>query len=175
MNEMTENFVTGLTIYVVSGSGFGKTELSAFDAALKATGVCNYNLIPLSSIIPPDSKVVKMPILNLNENEYGHKLYCVKAEIRSIQPKEIIAAGIGWYQYQDNRGLFVEHDERGTNLEEVIRNLELKISNSLNDLCDFRNIPFDKNNVHSKIAHTQVNQYPSCALALAVYQSEGWT
>ena len=48
-----------MTIYIASGVGIGKTPLSAFDAALKDAGVYNFNLITLSSVIPPKS-VIKL-------------------------------------------------------------------------------------------------------------------
>lgn len=40
---------------LVSGIGIGKTELNAFDAALFSAGVGNYNLLKVSSILPPQS------------------------------------------------------------------------------------------------------------------------
>ena len=41
---------------LVSGVGSGNTELNAFDNALYNAGVGNYNLIKVSSILPPISK-----------------------------------------------------------------------------------------------------------------------
>jgi arginine decarboxylase len=42
-----------MQIHVSSGRGEGPTPLAAFDAALRDAGVSNYNLIALSSVIPP--------------------------------------------------------------------------------------------------------------------------
>lgn len=53
------------TIYVTSGIGEGQTNLSAFDAALWDAGIANFNLIKLSSVIPPHSKVL---VKNLKNN-----------------------------------------------------------------------------------------------------------
>ena len=39
-----------MNIHVASGLGTGPTKLSAFDAALNAAGVANYNIIKLSSV-----------------------------------------------------------------------------------------------------------------------------
>ena len=44
-----------MQIHLASGVGSGPTELAAFDAALAAAGVANYNLLYLSSVIPPAS------------------------------------------------------------------------------------------------------------------------
>ena len=49
---------------VFSGIGKGETALSAFDAALKQAGVYNYNLICLSSIIPPGAIVKEVEYYN---------------------------------------------------------------------------------------------------------------
>ena len=67
------------TIYVSSGIGNGQTKLSAFDATLWNAGVANFNLIKLSSIIPPYSQI---KIQNLKDNgvkNFGDKLYVVLA------------------------------------------------------------------------------------------------
>ena len=48
----------GMKIIVTSGTGEGPTSLAAFDAALLDAGVANYNLICLSSIIPPGSMTI---------------------------------------------------------------------------------------------------------------------
>jgi arginine decarboxylase len=40
-------------IIITTGTAQGPTALAAFDAALLGAGVANYNLIPLSSVIPP--------------------------------------------------------------------------------------------------------------------------
>ena len=42
-----------MKIRLSSGRGEGPTPLAAFDAALLDAGVSNYNLLPLSSVIPP--------------------------------------------------------------------------------------------------------------------------
>lgn len=46
-----------LEIVVTSGTGEAPSELAAFDAALHQAGVANFNLIRLSSLIPPGSQV----------------------------------------------------------------------------------------------------------------------
>jgi len=44
-------------IVVSRGTGEGPTPLAAFDKALLAAGVENYNLIRLSSVIPPGAEI----------------------------------------------------------------------------------------------------------------------
>ena len=42
-----------MKLYIAKAIGRGSTELAAFDAALVGAGVANFNLIRLSSVIPP--------------------------------------------------------------------------------------------------------------------------
>ena len=161
-------------ISVVTGIGQGKTELSAFDSALSAAGIYNYNLIPLSSIIPPRSKVVKTRKYRTPDSEYGHKLYVIKADIRSKNIGEHIAAGLGWYQFEDGRGVFVEHEVRELNQRAVLEATKQRILDSLRDLCTFRHVRYNAQKANMDIATVVVKESPVCALSIAVYKAEGW-
>jgi arginine decarboxylase len=163
-----------MQIPLVTGVGVGSTLLSAFDDALRACGVLNYNLIPLSSVIPPASAVVSLPRYTSNPDEHGHRLYVVKAEMRSDHAGRQIGAGIGWYQWGDGRGVFVEHEVIGATREAAATELDDRICHSLRDLCAARDIPFDMRRVRSQRVVTEVGDRPTCALALAIYQAEGW-
>ena len=46
-----------LLIRVSHGAGTGPTRMAAFDAALHAAGVADFNLLRLSSVIPPSAVV----------------------------------------------------------------------------------------------------------------------
>src|SRR5438105_12672070 len=99
-----------MTIQIAAGTGTGPTKLAAYDAALNAMGVANYNLIRLTSIIPPDSKVVDTdePIKN-PPGDWGDRLYVVIADTRVDTPNMEAWAGIGWVQDEKTgKGLFVE-------------------------------------------------------------------
>ncbi len=163
-----------MDIKIVCGAGSGRTTLSAFDSALKDAGVYNYNLIALSSIIPPGSKVNKIRRYETPSEEYGYKLYVIKAEIRSEEAGKFIAAGLGWYQLEDGRGMFVEHEIKGETKIAVESEINLRIKNSLKDLAKFRGIKFDESKIRSATTITHIKDSPTCVLVLAVYQSEGW-
>ena len=163
-----------MKIYVASSIGRASTLLSAFDNALQNAGVCNYNLIPLSSVIPPQSKVIKKTRYKTPKDEFGHKLYCIKAEIRSDETGKFIAAGLGWYQFGDNRGIFVEHWIKGETQIAVKSVLELRIQKSLQDMCRFRKIKFSRKKISTVISLAQVKHEATSALVMAVYQSEAW-
>ena len=46
-------------IRLSTGVGVADTSLAAFDAALYEAGIGNFNLLPLSSVIPPGADIVQ--------------------------------------------------------------------------------------------------------------------
>lgn len=163
-----------MTIYITIGRGNGKTLISAFDAALKTAGVYNYNLIKLSSIVPPSSKIVVKKYKS-NPSEYGDRLYIVKAEYRSRESGKYIGAAVGWYQLPDGSGVFVEHEEIGETKEAVESNLKKEIRDSLTDLCKHRKFPIKEKLMKSKVAVMKVEGPASCIQVVAVFKSEPWS
>ncbi|OGK17165.1 hypothetical protein A2774_02075 [Candidatus Roizmanbacteria bacterium RIFCSPHIGHO2_01_FULL_39_12c] len=162
-----------MVITITTGAGHGKTPLSAFDAALKLAGVHNYNLIYISSIIPKGA-VLKVKKYAPKRSEYGNRLYVVKAEIRSREVGKFIGAALGWYQIDDGRGIFVEHEEIGITEESVKTNLIKVVNESLTDLCRTRNFPLNKNRFKVKMNLIKVDYSAASALVLAIYKSGGW-
>lgn len=163
-----------MEIYIVAGKGFGKTTLSAFDAALKSAGVYNFNLIYLSSIIPPAAVVKKIGEYKTPEGAFGDRLYVVKSEIRSDESGKAIAAGLGWYQTVDGRGVIVEHETKAETRENAEEEVELKIIKSLQDLCRARDFKFAQGKMKILIESAKITSQPACVLVVAVYQGEKW-
>ena len=163
-----------MQIYVVAGKGYGKTNLSAFDAALKDAGIHNYNLVYLSSIIPPNSAVIKKNNHETPEDDFGRRLYVVKAEIRSSETGKAIAAGLGWYQSADGRGVFVEHTTKSGTVKTAKEDLEDKITKSLKDLCAFRGYSCKESDFKMSISACKIRSKPACVLVAAVYTSDKW-
>lgn len=163
-----------MNIYVVSSVGRGTTLLSAFDKALYEAGVHNYNLLSLSSIIPPGAKIIKTDKYQAPQEDFGDRLYVVKAEIRSDEAGKFIGAGLGWYQLEDGRGFFVEHYLEGETEEALRKAIDQRIRNSLKDMCQFRKINFDERKLNSSVAVAQIKDKPTSVLTIAIYQSERW-
>lgn len=164
-----------MEIFIASSAGSGSTKLSAFDNALFNAGVHNYNLIPLSSVIPPQCTIHKVERYAQHADEFGHRLYVVMAEMRGDKKGLALGAGIGWYQFGDGRGLFVEHHMSGIAEEDIKKQLSNRIHGSLKDMCSYRKIAFDDSLVGSVISTVAVNDVPRSALSVAVYKSQGWT
>ena len=115
---------TGLTIRVSRGTGTGSTRLAAFDAALRSAGVADFNLVRLSSVIPPFSSVVTTEAAEQIPGGHGDVLFCVYADAYSSTPGESAWAGVTWAQHHDAAlgGLFAEHS--GWSQSSVERELE---------------------------------------------------
>lgn len=164
-----------MKVIVSPGSGTGDTTLSAFDCALKNAGIHNFNLIKLSSIIPPQTELIEEKY-KPDEDSFGNKLYVVLAEERTDLLGRSIAAGIGWYQWGDNRGVFAEHHDivEALNAKEAERNVARKLESTIRNLCEFRNIPFNRRKLKTAISSKEVKSKPTCTLVAAVYKSEPW-
>src|SRR5687768_4646380 len=78
---------TGLDISIRSGSGTGRTLLSAFDNALQRAGVADFNLVTLSSIIPPGSRI--RSVNSTLAGGHGDLLFSVRAEAFAEHPGDI--------------------------------------------------------------------------------------
>ncbi len=158
-----------MEIKISTGLGAGPTQLSAFDSALNNAGIANYNLLKLSSVIPPKSKLIvsKTPLTNL-PGQWGDRLYVVMAEQRAHVPNEEAWAGIGWVQdKKTGRGLFVEHEGSS---EKAVRS---DIRQSLEALMATRNVDFG--NINMEVVGTTCKHLPVCAMVVAVYQADGWS
>lgn len=153
-----------LDITVRLGSGTGRTLLSAFDNALVKAGVGDFNLVTLSSVIPPHSRVRMVD--NRLAGAHGDLLFCVRSEAYAAHPGETAWAGIGWCVDADGAGLFVEH--HGGSEETVIEQIEL----SLADMKASR--PGTYGRPHFAVASAHCVDLPTCAIALAAYRVSTW-
>ncbi len=109
---------------LVVGKGEGKTHLTAFDKALLSAGIGNYNLLKVSSILPPHVEITEefsIPLGALLPIAYG--------SISSDKPGEKITAaiGIGIPENPEEVGMIMEFtgkcpkDEAIKIVEEMVR------------------------------------------------------
>jgi arginine decarboxylase len=152
-------------IVVTKGQGCGRTPISAFDNALFEAGIHNYNLLPLSSVIPPGA-VVEERKFAAPAGQWGHRLYVVLSHAVTMIPGTEIWAGVGWVQTKDGRGLFVEHTE--SSRDNIVDIIHL----SLADMVAYREAEFGK--VQYVAQAGKCVDRPVCALVAAVFRSEGW-
>ena len=154
-------------IPVLRAAGTGATTLSAFHAALTACDLGHYNLIRLSSVVPPGTAVDPTGKAPAPSGGWGDRLYCVYAEQRTEAAGEQAWAGIGWVQRLDGRGgLFVEHE--GTS-EKYVTNA---IRTSLRDIVAGTRDEFTDPDwvVHGAVCTGE----PLCTLVIAPYECQTW-
>lgn len=156
-----------MNIEVISSKGEGPTELAAFDKALINAGIPNFNLLYLSSVIPPNSNVFKKTTASKLNAQWGDKLYVVMAQARTSQRHQEAWAGIGWVQdLESGKGLLVEHE--GHYEEEVKEN----IKKSLGALVLNRDSEFGP--INMSVGGIKCMSESVCALVVAVFEPESW-
>ena len=155
-----------MKIQISGGVGIGPTQLAAFDQAVFNAGVANYNLIYLSSVLPPHSEVVLEPHFQQPE-QWGDRLYLVMAQKRTSLRNAEAWAGIGWVQDdKTGKGLLVEHE--GHTEAEVRADIE----HTLDALAENRSMKFGPKQMH--VVGTKCIDLPVCALVVAVFESSSW-
>jgi arginine decarboxylase len=157
-------------IEIACGTGTGPNTLAAFDAALRATGIANFNLLRLSSVIPPATEIRPVTgTVSPIPGEWGDRLYVVMAESRVTEPGQEAWAGIGWVQDEETgKGLFVEHEGYD---EDSVRT---DILDSLGSLVRGRpDTSFGE--PHFVLHGATCDGTPTCALAVAVYETASWS
>lgn len=155
-----------MRIVVSRGTGEGPTPLAAFDSALHSAGVENYNLIRLSSVIPPGAGIERVQFVS-DPDEYGQRLYVVMAEQRATVPGEGAYAGLGWVQdAADGKGLFVECEG------ETYGDVQEEIVATLDSMTTRRGVDYGP--VESEITGIECSGRPVAAVVIAVYKSEPW-
>jgi arginine decarboxylase len=157
----------GLLITVRPGVGTGPTLLAAFDAALFAAGVADFNLVRLSSVIPPGSAVIEQVRPTPLAAPQGDLLYCVYAAAYADIEGEEVWAGIAWAsRTSDGAGIFVEHVSSS---ESGLRD---KLAATLAALVARRPGTYEQRGAVLASVICQAN--PACALAIAAYQTASW-
>lgn len=81
-------------IFFTKGVGSHKAELHSFELALRNAGIEKCNLVMVSSIVPPNCKVISRE-KGLKELNPGDITYCVMSRNCSNEPRRLIAASVG--------------------------------------------------------------------------------
>ena len=162
---------------MVGSVGQGPTALAAFDGALVSCGVANFNLVRLSSVIPPSSvvsAVAQDDVIDLSGRRpaggsggWGDRLYAVWAFQSAERLGEEAWAGVSWVQDPtDGRGLFVEHEGHS---ESTVRE---ELGATLTAICRSRSM--EHLEPQSVVVGARCDGNPVGALVIAPYLSEPW-
>ncbi len=81
-------------IFFVKGVGVHKDRLASFESALRSAGIEKCNLVYVSSIFPPQCKIISRN-QGLEKLRAGQITYCVMARNETNEPNRLISAAIG--------------------------------------------------------------------------------
>ena len=105
-------------MFLTKGVGVDKNRLSSFELALRNAGIERFNLVHVSSILPPLCKIVPRSE-GLRHLEAGEIVYCVMARNETDEPNRLISASIGVAMPKDRKqyGYLSEHHAFGQTAE----------------------------------------------------------
>ncbi len=106
-------------MFFTKGVGRHKEKLASFESALRDAGIEKFNLVYVSSIFPPNCKIVTRE-KGLQEMSPGEIVYCVMAKEQTNEANRLVAASIGLavpsdpntYGYLSEHHSFGETDEK---------------------------------------------------------------
>jgi len=101
-------------VFFTKGTGKAKEQLASFEAALRDAGIEQFNLVNVSSILPPNCKIISKE-KGLKLLKPGQIVYVVLARNASNEPNRLISASIGLAVPADrnNYGYLSEHHDFG--------------------------------------------------------------
>ena len=101
-------------MFLTKGVGVDKNRLSSFELALRSAGIERFNLVYVSSILPPNCKIVTRAE-GLQQLVDGQIVYCVMARNETNEPNRLISASIGVATPKNKRqyGYLSEHHAFG--------------------------------------------------------------
>lgn len=110
-----ESFVP-TRVFFTKGVGTHREQLRSFELALRDAGIEKYNLVHVSSILPPRCKIIPKAD-GLKELKPGQIAFCVMARCSSDEARRLLAASIGCAvpADPDAYGYLSEHHAFGQN------------------------------------------------------------
>ena len=101
-------------LFLTKGIGVHKDRLASFEAALRNAGIEKCNLVNVSSIVPPQCKIVTTK-RGVSELQPGQITYCVMSRNKTNEPNRLVGAAIGLAipKSKDTYGYISEHHTYG--------------------------------------------------------------
>jgi arginine decarboxylase len=106
--------------FFTKGVGVHKDRLASFELALRRAGIEKYNLVYVSSIFPPNCKVISMEE-GTNRLQAGEITFVVMAKNDTNEPNRLISAAIGLALPKETNeyGYLSEHHAYGETAEKT--------------------------------------------------------
>jgi arginine decarboxylase len=101
-------------MFFTKGVGVHKNKLQAFELALRNAGIEKCNLVYVSSILPPECKIICKEE-GVTQLKAGQITFCVMARVETNEPNRLICASVGVAVPKDssNYGYLSEHHTYG--------------------------------------------------------------
>ncbi|GIU68353.1 MAG: putative pyruvoyl-dependent arginine decarboxylase [Candidatus Pacearchaeota archaeon] len=105
-------------LFFTKGVGRHKERLASFELALRDAGIEKFNLVTVSSIFPPNCKIISKDE-GLKKLKPGEIVYCVMARAETNENNRLIASSIGVAIPSDENqyGYLSEHHTYGETAE----------------------------------------------------------
>ncbi|MBN1550527.1 arginine decarboxylase, pyruvoyl-dependent [bacterium] len=81
-------------MFLTKGVGFHKDKLNSFEDSLRNAGIEKFNLVTVSSILPPACKIISKN-RGLSLLQPGAVIYCVMSRLDSNEPNRLLSSAIG--------------------------------------------------------------------------------
>ena len=81
-------------VFFTSGVGTHPEHLESFEVALRDAGIEKFNLVTVSSILPPNCEIVSREE-GLKELNPGEIVFCVMSRISSNEPRRMLSTSVG--------------------------------------------------------------------------------
>jgi len=94
---MTRGSLVPREIFFTKGVGRHRNRLQSFELALRHAGIEKGNLVRVSSILPPNCKIIPKS-RGLEKLQAGEITYVVLAEASTDEPSRLVGAGVGLAQ-----------------------------------------------------------------------------
>jgi arginine decarboxylase len=130
-------------VFLTKGVGVHKDKLSSFEVALRSAGIEKCNLVYVSSIFPPNCKILSRAA-GTKLLRAGQITYCVMSRNETNEPNRLVSASVGIATPADhsNYGYISEHHAFG---EKAAVSGEYAEDLAATMLATTLGIPFDPN------------------------------
>ena len=135
-------------VFFTKGIGVHREKLASFELALRKAGIEKFNLVNVSSIMPPGAKILTREKA-LKELRPGQILHCVISRAQSNEPNRLMSASIGVAIPADKQmyGYISEHHAFGQT-ERVAGEYAEDLAASM--LASTLGIPFDPDQAYDE-------------------------
>ena len=107
-------------VFFTKGVGTHRHELQSFELALRNAGIEKCNLVNVSSIVPPNCKIITRE-KGVQELKPGNITYCVMSRNKTNEPNRLVGAAIGVAtpKERDTYGYISEYHSYGETFKKV--------------------------------------------------------